>query len=180
MSVLADKRIRRYLRDGLLEIDPAPTDRQIQPASIDLTLADDFKVYLDQPIDMADVKGVETKAWTGSKLVLLPNDFVLARTVERIRLPEGLVGRVEGKSSLGRLGLSIHSTAGFIDPGFNGTITLEISNANVVPITLRSGRSICQLSLITMTDVAERPYGHPDLQSKYQDQVETTGSRYEG
>jgi dCTP deaminase len=95
-------------------------------------------------------------------------------------MPADLVARIEGKSSLGRLGLIVHATAGFVDPGFHGTLTLEITNFNSVPIVLRPGLPIAQLSFMTLDQAAERPYGHPDLGSHYQRQVDATESRYEG
>jgi dCTP deaminase len=116
----------------------------------------------------------------GQSLTLFPRDFCLATTEEYIRVPDDLVARVEGKSSLGRLGLTCHATAGFIDPGFEGRITLELYNMNPNPIVLRPGRAICQLSFMTLTEPAERPYGHPDLGSKYQGQKTTQESLYDG
>ena len=109
-----------------------------------------------------------------------PGEFVLGRTEEFVELPDDVVARVEGKSSLGRLGLIVHATAGFVDPGFRGTLTLEITNLTRVPIKLWAGKPIAQLSFMALDRPAERPYGHPDLGSHYQGQVESTESRYEG
>jgi dCTP deaminase len=112
--------------------------------------------------------------------VIHPGEFVLGRTLEHVELPDDLVSRIEGKSSVGRLGLIVHATAGFVDPGFKGTLTLEITNLTRVPIILWPGKPIAQLSFMTLDRPAERPYGHPDLGSHYQSQVDATESRYEG
>jgi dCTP deaminase len=114
----------------------------------------------------------------GHALVLHPGEFVLGATAERIRIGNDLVGRLEGKSSLGRLGLLIHSTAGFIDPGFEGTVTLELSNVATLPIKIYPGMRIGQISFLQMTTEAERPYGSGELASKYQGQMGPTPSRY--
>ena len=107
-----------------------------------------------------------------------PGEFVLGRTLEWVELPDDVVSRIEGKSSVGRLGLIVHATAGFIDPGFNGTLTLEITNLTRIPIKLYPGLPIAQLSFMALDQPAERPYGHPDLGSHYQGQVDATESRY--
>ena len=112
--------------------------------------------------------------------VIHPTEFVLGRTAESVELPDDVVARIEGKSSLGRLGLIVHATAGFVDPGFRGSLTLEITNFNSVPIVLRPGLPIAQLSFMALDQPAERPYGHPDLGSHYHGQTEATESRYEG
>jgi dCTP deaminase len=112
------------------------------------------------------------------EFVIHPGEFVLGRTDERVEVPDDIVCRIEGKSSIGRLGLVVHATAGFVDPGFVGTLTLEITNFNSVPIVLRPGLPICQLSFMTLDRPAERPYGHPDLGSHYHGQTEATESRY--
>ena len=109
-----------------------------------------------------------------------PGEFVLARTEEHVVLPDDVVARIEGKSSLGRLGLIVHATAGFVDPGFAGTLTLEVTNLTRIPIELWPGLPIAQLSFMALDAPAERPYGHPDLGSHYHGQVEATESRYEG
>ena len=115
---------------------------------------------------------------TPTPFILHPGEFVLGSTRERLRLPDDLVSRVEGKSSLGRLGLLIHSTAGFIDPAWDGHITLELSNVNTIPITLYAGMRIGQLSFFELSSPAERPYGSPQLGSSYQGQSGPTPSRY--
>jgi dCTP deaminase len=184
MSVLADRTIRDRFLSGELIIDPIPEDHCIQPASVDLHLATDFRSFVTPfAIDLNKVKQTMRTYVpllnNDGTLALKPGGFVLGRTVERIEVPNDLVARVEGKSSLGRVGLSIHATAGYIDPGFRGTITLEITNDNNVPLVLHPGQSICQLAFETLTDKVERPYGHPNLKSKYQDQKDTTISHYE-
>ena len=112
--------------------------------------------------------------------VIHPGEFVLGRTLEYVELPDDVVARIEGKSSLGRLGLIVHATAGFVDPGFSGTLTLEITNLTRIPIKLWPGLPIAQLSFMALDRSAERPYGHPDLGSHYHGQLEATESRYEG
>src|ERR671923_281211 len=116
----------------------------------------------------------------GGTFVIHPGEFCLGRTEEWVELPDDVVARIEGKSSLGRLGLVVHATAGFCDPGWKGTLTLELANFNSVPIILRPGLPIAQLSFMTLDRPAERPYGHPELGSHYHGQVEATESRYEG
>jgi dCTP deaminase len=115
----------------------------------------------------------------GEALILHPGEFVLGSTVERVRLPEDLVARLEGKSSLGRLGLLIHSTAGFVDAGWDGHLTLELSNVANLPITVYPEMKIGQISFLQMSTPAERPYGSSGLGSKYQGQRGPTPSRYE-
>ncbi|MCZ4495398.1 MAG: dCTP deaminase [Baekduia sp.] len=184
-SVLSDGTIRRLVDEGQIVI--APWDPlMVQPASVDLKLGTSFRVFHNhriQVIDLADppqglTEPVEVAP--DDLFVIHPNEFVLGRTEERVEMPADLVARIEGKSSLGRLGLIVHATAGFVDPGFHGTLTLEITNFNSVPIVLRPGLPIAQLSFMTLDQAAERPYGHPDLGSHYQRQVDATESRYEG
>jgi dCTP deaminase len=153
---------------------------------VDLKLGTSFRVFHNhriQVIDLADpptglTERVEVD--TEEPFVIHPGEFVLGRTEEHVAIPDDVVARIEGKSSLGRLGLIVHATAGFVDPGFSGTLTLEITNFNSVPIVLRPGLPIAQLSFMTLDRAAERPYGHPDLGSHYHGQVEATESRYEG
>jgi dCTP deaminase len=181
--VLSDRDIRAAIEGGRIGIDPYRPDC-VQPASVDIRLDHRFRVFrssrhafidLARPLD--DVTElVEVPART--PFILHPGEFVLGSTRERIRLPDDVVSRVEGKSSLGRLGLLIHSTAGFIDPGWDGHITLELSNANTIPITLYAGMRIGQLSFFPLSSPAERPYGSPELGSSYQGQTGPTPSRY--
>lgn len=169
--ILADWEIRD--REGLV----VPfSEQRLQPASVDLLLDHEFAVYQDGQISLIDLINPTSDALkkvTTNGFILHPGEFVLASTVERVNLPSDLVGRVEGKSSLGRLGLIIHATAGFIDPGFCGQITLEIANLRRVPIVLRPYRPICQISFARCEPV-EKPY-----QGRYQNQKGVTASRYQ-
>jgi dCTP deaminase len=158
----------------------------VQPASVDLKLGASFRVFHNHrlpAIDLAEPPRNVTehvRLEDGQSFVIHPGEFVLGNTVEHVSMPDDLVARIEGKSSLGRLGLIVHATAGFVDPGFAGTLTLEITNLTRVPIVLWPGKPIAQLSFMTLDRPAERPYGHPDLGSHYHGQVEATESRYEG
>jgi dCTP deaminase len=184
-SVLSDGTIRRLIADGHVRIEPFD-DSMVQPASIDLRLGSSFRVFHNHrigAIDLADppknlTEHVEID--DGESFVIHPGEFVLGRTQEHVELPDDVVARIEGKSSLGRLGLIVHATAGFVDPGFKGTLTLEITNLTRVPIILWPGKPIAQLSFMALDQPAQRPYGHPDLGSHYHGQVEATESRYEG
>jgi dCTP deaminase len=185
MAALSDGTIRRLLEEGRVKVEPFDA-AMIQPASIDLKLGPSFRVFHNfrvEAIDLADppqglTEHVELD--DGEPFVVHPGEFVLGRTAEYVELPDDIVARVEGKSSLGRLGLIVHATAGFVDPGFKGTLTLEITNLTRVPIKLWAGKPIAQLSFMSLDRPAERPYGHPDLGSHYYGQVEATESRYEG
>jgi dCTP deaminase len=182
-SVLSDATIRDLIDSGRIVIDPWDPD-MVQPASVDVRLGNSFRVFHNhriQSIDLADpprdlTEHVEVDE--GGEFVIHPGEFVLGRTVELVEIPDDIVCRIEGKSSIGRLGLVVHATAGFVDPGFKGTLTLEITNFNSVPIVLRPGLPIAQLSFMTLDQAAERPYGHPELGSHYFGQVEATESRY--
>lgn len=182
--ILSDGTIRRMLGSGRLVIDPIQ-DIQIQPASVDVRLGSEFLVFrnhitevidpYDKPADLNERVVVEG----GRAFILHPGEFVLGTTVESIGLPDDIVARVEGKSSLGRLGLLIHATAGFVDPGWpRGQITLELSNVATLPIKLWPGMRIGQLSFHTLDAPAERPYGHADLNSKYVGQSGPVASHY--
>lgn len=182
--ILSDTTIRSYLSRGELRIDPIEPDAQVQPASVDLRLGNHFLVLERHKVPYIDPFLNEPRLYTeyevdnGDVFTLHPNQLVLATTAEEIELPSHLVGRVDGKSSLGRLGLLVHSTAGFVDPGFHGQITLELSNVAGLPIGLRPGMFIAQISFMIMDRDAERPYGHPDRNSKYQGQRGATVSQY--
>jgi dCTP deaminase len=184
-SVLSDGTIRRLIAEGRVRVEPFD-DTMVQPASIDLRLGSSFRVFHNHrigAIDLADpprnlTEHVEIAE--EESFVIHPGEFVLGRTQEHVELPDDVVARIEGKSSLGRLGLIVHATAGFVDPGFKGTLTLEITNLTRVPIILWPGKPIAQLSFMALDQPAERPYGHPDLGSHYHGQVEATESRYEG
>jgi dCTP deaminase len=191
MAVLSDGDIRRRLRSygpdqqsGFIRdlgIDPCE-DHQIQPASVDLTLANEWLVYpmVQSPIDIDDAKTIGTTRIVAAEYALQPHELILCSTVEYVDIPHDIQAQVHGKSSLGRLGLLVHVTAGFIDPGFKGKITLEMYNLNNTPIILRADKPICQLSMTRLSCPADFPYGHERLRSKYQDQREVTGSRYDG
>jgi dCTP deaminase len=184
-SVLSDGTIRRLVAEGRIVIEPWDP-LMVQPASVDLKLGSSFRVFHNhkiQTIDLAEPpSGLTEHVEVGEDepFVIHPGEFVLGRTEERVEIPDDVVARIEGKSSLGRLGLIVHATAGFVDPGFTGTLTLEITNFNSVPIVLRPGLPIAQLSFMALDRAAERPYGHPDLGSHYHGQVDATESRYEG
>lgn len=180
--VLSDRTIRAQLATGRIQIEPCSSD-DIQPSSVDLHLGDDFQVfrnsrypYID-PARRQDGLTERVVASAEEPFVLHPGEFVLGTTVERIVLPDDIVGRLEGKSSLGRLGLLIHSTAGYVDPGWDGRLTLELSNVANLPIVLSPGMKIGQISFSEMTTPVDRPYGHPALGSKYQGQDATTPSK---
>ena len=181
--VLSDRSIKQALAEGRIVIDPVDhTD--IQPASVDLHLDRKVLVFGNHQQPFIDVrKSMESLSHLveiaeDDPFILHPGDFVLGSTVEHIELPEDLVARLEGKSSLGRIGLVIHSTAGFVDPGWKGNLTLELSNLARLPITLYFGMKIGQISFLTLTTPAERLYGSASLGSKYQGQTEPTASRF--
>ena len=181
--VLSDRTIRRLLGDGRIEIEPFD-ESLVQPSSVDVRVDRFFRVFHNNRYPFIDVR-VEQEDLTEpvevddrTPFVLHPGEFVLGSTLERIRLPDDLVARLEGKSSLGRLGLLIHSTAGFIDPGWDGHVTLELSNVANLPITIYYGMKIGQISFVQMTEPAESPYGSDVLGSKYQGQRGPTPSRY--
>jgi dCTP deaminase len=182
-SVLSDGTIRRLVDEGRIQIDPWDP-AMVQPASVDIRLGNSFRVFHNHraaAIDLRDPPTNLTEAVTideGDAFVIHPGEFVLGRTLEQVKLPDDIVSRIEGKSSIGRIGLIVHATAGFIDPGFEGTLTLEITNLTRIPIKLTVGLPIAQLSFMALDRAAERPYGHPDLGSHYQGQVEATASRY--
>jgi dCTP deaminase len=181
--VLSDRTIREQLDAGRISIDPFD-ESCVQPASIDLRLDDTFLVFRHTSkayIDLAqDLDGLTEVVRTprGEPFMLHPGEFALGSTLEKVTLPDDIVGRLEGKSSLGRLGLLTHVTAGFCDPGFSGYLTLELSNVSNLPITLYRGMRVGQISFFTMTTPAQKPYGSPGLESRYQDQRGPTPSRY--
>jgi dCTP deaminase len=180
--VLSDRSLREAIASGRLRIEPFD-EAAIQPSSIDLRLGSVFRVFvnrsdthIDPRIDQSGLTEV-VKIADGEHFVLHPGEFVLAGTLETVEMSADLVGRIEGKSSLGRLGLMVHSTAGYVDPGFRGKLTLELTNNATLPILLWPGMRTGQLSVLELTTPAERPYGSPGLGSKYQDQGESTPSR---
>ena len=181
--VLSDGAIRRLIEAGRIGIDPYDSTL-LQPSSLDVRVDRLFRVFRNSRYPFIDVREpqddlTELVEVDGDEpFILHPGEFVLGSTLERIRLPDDLVARLEGKSSLGRLGLLIHSTAGFIDPGWDGHVTLELSNVANLPITIYVGMKIGQLSFMELTEPTERPYGSDALGSKYQGQKGPTASRY--
>jgi dCTP deaminase len=182
--VLSDRTIRRMLDEGSIGIDPYD-EELLQPSSVDVRVDRLFRVfrnsrypYIDVKEPMEDLTELVEVSDEDQPFILHPGEFVLGSTLERIRLPDDLVARLEGKSSLGRLGLIVHATAGFVDPGFKGTLTLEITNLTRVPIKLYPGLLIAQLSFMALDAPAERPYGSEALGSHYQGQTAATESRY--
>ena len=184
-SVLSDGTIMRLVREGQIKIDPWD-ESLVQPASVDLRLGDSFRVFHNYRVTSIDLREPprnlteEVRVTDGDPFVIHPGEFALGRTMEWVELPEDIVARIEGKSSLGRLGLIVHATAGFCDPGWKGTLTLELNNLTRVPIKLYAGLPIAQLSFMTLDAPALRPSGHEQLGSHYQGQVEATESRYGG
>ena len=180
--LLSDRDIKASIAEGRLGLDPYD-EALIQPSSIDVRLDRFFRVFnnarythIDPAQQQDDLTSlVETPE--GEPFVLHPGEFVLGSTYELVTLPDDLAGRLEGKSSLGRLGLLTHSTAGFIDPGFSGHITLELSNVANLPITLHPGMKIGQLCLFKLSSPAEHPYGSAQAGSRYQGQRGPTPSR---
>jgi dCTP deaminase len=181
--ILSDRTIREELKAGRIIIEPMD-DGDIQPSSVDLRLDRYFRVFRNHTQRVIDVKEdqenltelVEIKE--DDVFILHPGEFVLGSTAERVALPDDLVARLEGKSSLGRLGLLIHSTAGFVDAGWDGHLTLELSNVANLPITLYPGMKIGQISFLRMTTPADAPYGSASVGSKYKGQRGPTPSRY--
>ena len=181
--VLSDITIRERLEKGDLEIEPL-MDTGIQPASVDLRLGKHFRVFeyskktFIDPTDKTQVYTREIEIQEGAEFVLHPGEFVLGSTVERIKVPTDLVGKLEGKSSLGRVGVVVHATAGHVNPGFDGELTLELSNVGKMPVMLYHGMAICQIYFITLTTAASVGYGDKQLSSRYQGQTGATESRY--
>ena len=181
--VLSDRSIKEELAKGRIVISPLDPD-DIQPASVDLHLdgrvlvfANSRRPYIDVKESLEDLTQM-VEIQEESPFILHPGEFVLGSTLENIELPDDLVARLEGKSSLGRIGLVIHSTAGFVDPGWKGHLTLELSNLARLPITLYKGMKIGQISYLRLTTPADRLYGSESLGSKYQGQTVPTASRF--
>ena len=181
--ILSDADIREEIAAGRIVIDPFD-ETCVQPSSVDLHVDPRFRVfansrypYIDVRVEMPDLTEL-VEVSGDDPFILHPGEFVLGATLERVALPDDLVARLEGKSSLGRLGLLIHSTAGFIDPGWNGHVTLELSNVANLPITIYHGMKIGQLSFVQLSEPASAPYGSDGLGSKYQGQQGPTPSRY--
>jgi dCTP deaminase len=183
VSVLSDRDIRAALETGAVNIRPYdPID--LQPSSVDLHLDHAFRVFRNNRYPYIDVRQPQPdltellRIEDDEPFILHPGEFVLGQTLEWVELPDDLVARLEGRSSLGRLGLLIHSTAGYVDPGWKGNLTLELSNVANLPIALYAGMRIGQISFFRMSSPVERPYGSPELRSRYQGQSEPTASAY--
>ena len=181
--VLSDRTIREEIEAGRIVLDPFDPS-MIQPSSVDVRVDRSFRVfnnarypYIDVREPMEDLTELVTVE-DDEPFILHPGEFVLGQTLERVRLPNDLVARLEWKSSLGRLGLLIHSTAGFVDSGWEGNLTLELSNVANLPITIYHGMPIGQISFMRMDQPVDRPYGTGETGSKYQGQAEPTPSRY--
>ncbi|MDP8905406.1 MAG: dCTP deaminase [Chloroflexota bacterium] len=183
MSVLSDRDIRAALQAGRIRIDPFEP-ACLQPSSVDLHLDGDFRVFRNNRYPYIDVRSPQhdltelVSVGEDEPFILHPSEFVLGQTLEWVELPADLVARLEGKSSLGRLGLLIHSTAGYVDPGWKGNLTLELSNVANLPIALYRGMRIGQISFLRMSSPVERPYGSRELGSKYQGQSSPTESQF--
>jgi len=186
--ILSDTDLLARLRDGGLVVEPLEdVDLQVQPASIDVRLGRAFLefqranipcIHPDSDQEVEEYVS-ETVVDEGGEYVLHPGDFVLGTTMERVEVPPDLVAQVEGRSSLGRLAIVVHATAGFVDPGFRGRITLELSNLGTAPVALTPGMRISQLVFTELRTAATRPYGS-ERDSKYQDQTGPQASRIEG
>jgi dCTP deaminase len=181
--VLSDRTIRAEIEAGRITLDPFEPG-MIQPSSVDVRVDRRFRVFHNARYPFIDVRQpmeelTEPVEVSGDDpFILHPGEFVLGQTLERVRLPDDIVARLEGKSSLGRLGLLIHSTAGFVDAGFEGNLTLELSNVANLPVTIYYGMPIGQISFMRMDAPVERPYGSRETSSKYQGQAEPTPSRF--
>ncbi|MFM8304020.1 MAG: dCTP deaminase [Actinomycetota bacterium] len=181
--ILSDVTIRQALAEGRIVIDPM-MDGAVQPSSVDLRIDRYFRVFRNDTTPFIDPKQPQedltelVEVQDDNAFILHPGEFVLASTLERVAVADDMVGRLEGKSSLGRLGLLIHSTAGFVDAGWDGHLTLELSNVANLPIALYPGMKIGQISFLQMTTPAENPYGSTATGSKYQGQHGPTPSRY--
>ena len=181
--ILSDRDIRGAVATGRIVIDPFD-DADVQPSSVDLHVDARFRVFANSRYPYIDVREpmpdlTELVQVTEEvPFILHPGEFVLGATLERVALPDDLVARLEGKSSLGRLGLLIHSTAGYVDPGWDGYLTLELSNVANLPITIYPGMKIGQISFFRLSSPAEVPYGAEGSRGKYQGQRGPTPSRF--
>jgi dCTP deaminase len=181
--VLSDRDIRAEIEAGRIVIDPFIPEA-VQPSSVDLHLDRRFRVFRNSRYPFIDVRADQpeltelVEIGDDDPFILHPGEFVLGSTFERVGLPNDLVARLEGKSSLGRLGLLIHSTAGYVDPGWEGNLTLELSNVANLPITLYDGMKIGQISFQRLSSPAEVAYGDASIGSKYRGQRDPTASLY--
>ena len=181
--ILSDRSIREALDQGRIVIDPLGPNA-IQPSSVDLRVDAEFRVFNNHLYPYIDVRQEQpdlTESLTVKEeqpFILHPGEFVLGSTLEKVTLPNDLVARIEGKSSLGRLGLLVHATAGFVDAGFSGWLTLELSNVANLPIAIYPQMKIGQLAFFQLDRAPERAYGDAALGSKYQGQRGPTASQY--
>ena len=181
--VLSDRTIARLIDEGRIGIDPYDP-ALLQPSSVDVRVDRFFRVFHNARYPYIDVKEPQegltelVEIDEDRPFILHPGEFVLGSTIERVALPDDLVARLEGKSSLGRLGLPIHSTAGYVDPGWDGYLTLELSNVANLPITIYPDMKIGQISFFRLSTPAEVPYGAKGTKSKYQGQRGPTASRF--
>ena len=181
--ILSDRDIRAEIDAGRIVIEPYLPDA-VQPSSVDLHLGNRFRVFRNNRTAVIDPREEQPELTELGEIagdepfILHPGEFVLGATFERVALPDDLVARLEGKSSLGRLGLLIHSTAGYVDPGWEGTLTLELSNVANLPIKLYDGMKIGQISFQRLSSAVEVGYGDARIGSKYRGQTDPTASRY--
>lgn len=181
--ILSDRDLRAQLEARRLVVEPLDPEA-MQPSSIDLRVGHQFRVFANSRYPYIDVRQPLdqltelVEASEDEPFILHPGEFVLGSTLETVTLPDDLVARLEGKSSLGRLGLLIHSTAGFVDAGWSGQLTLELSNVANLPITIYPGMRIGQLCVFQLSSPAEKPYGSQEIGSKYHGQTGPTPSRY--
>ena len=176
--ILCDKTLKKCVEEKKINFTPPLTETQIQPSSIDLRLDYVFTTYNQEEIgnidtgnrrlDLSNYSSTKRLKYNTDPYILQPSSFVLAQTLEHVSVPTDMVGVVEGRSSFGRVGLLIHVTAGYIDPGFEGNITLEIGNINNIPIAIYPEQRICQIVFHELDDKCEFQYGHPMRNSKYQ------------
>ena len=180
--ILSDTSIKKAIKDKRIVINPY-SEKDVQPASVDVHLSDTILIFKNSVAPYIDLKDEipdltqEVKIKKDIPFILHPGEFALGSTLEKLTLSNDIVSRIEGKSSLGRLGLLIHSTAGFIDPGWDGNLTLELANVSRLPITLYYGMRIGQISFLDLSTSAENPYGSSKLSSRYQGQKDATASK---
>ena len=181
--VLSDHTIKEQMAKGRIIVDPLG-EGCVQPASVDLHLGRNVLVFQNNRVPYVDVRKTNDRltemitVGDDDPFMLHPGEFVLGSTLEHVEVPDNLVARLEGKSSLGRIGLLIHSTAGYVDAGWDGQLTLEFSNVANLPITLYPGMKIGQISFLRLTTPVENLYGSKVLGSKYQGQTDPTASRF--
>ncbi|MDI6807159.1 MAG: dCTP deaminase [Candidatus Aenigmarchaeota archaeon] len=180
--ILSDKEIKRYLQEGKLKLEPQVEEKNIQAAWIDLKLGNEFRIFKVISTPYIDLK-VPVDGYTevikisdDEPFILHPGEFVLCCTREYIKIPEDLMGVIDGRSSLGRLGIVVHATAGGIDPGWEGVFTLEVTNVGKMPVSLYPGMKICKLVLHKLSSPAEKPY-YKREDAKYYQQTKIEESK---